>query len=225
MKKRGFTLIEILVVVFIIGLLASIIVVIMDKNRAAARDARRKADLRTIQNALESYYAINQVYPLWKTTMLPPNGKNCSNMSNWSYAERSWICYDTEIPNKLGETNKNFLKDRLVPLFFSNVPIDPNTDRDRYYAYVSTIDKDNIITPVKKVSAEGHIGDFGGKQNDGNYCGDINQPREYTSITHPGYYLALSSFDNKKDPAGNGCILGYHTGHYFLSSPLSTIEP
>jgi len=61
--RKGFTLIELLVVIFIIGLLASIVVVSVQAARTKARDAKRVADLKQIQNALESYNNANNQYP------------------------------------------------------------------------------------------------------------------------------------------------------------------
>lgn len=55
-SKKGFTLIEILVVVSIVGLLSSVFLVGLGGFRARGRDARRIADLRQVQNALEIYY-------------------------------------------------------------------------------------------------------------------------------------------------------------------------
>ncbi len=65
MKKnlKGFTLIEILIVVAIIGLLASVVLVGLGAFRTRGRDARRIADLRETQNALELYYTKYQRYP------------------------------------------------------------------------------------------------------------------------------------------------------------------
>ncbi len=62
-NKKGFTLIEVLVVIFIIGLLASVVLVGLGTFRARGRDARRIADLRSTQNILELYYAKNGEYP------------------------------------------------------------------------------------------------------------------------------------------------------------------
>jgi prepilin-type N-terminal cleavage/methylation domain-containing protein len=62
--KKGFTLVEILVVVAIIGILASIILVGLNSSRARARDTRRIADLQQVQNALELYFAANNYYPI-----------------------------------------------------------------------------------------------------------------------------------------------------------------
>ena len=70
--RQGFTLIELLVVIAIIGILASIISVSMTSARAKGRDAKRVADLRTLQLALETYYNDNTAFP---TTLgaLSPN--------------------------------------------------------------------------------------------------------------------------------------------------------
>lgn len=62
-KNSGFTIIEILVVIAIIGLLSAIVLVGLTSFRQRGRDARRVADLRQAQNALELYYAKNSVYP------------------------------------------------------------------------------------------------------------------------------------------------------------------
>jgi prepilin-type N-terminal cleavage/methylation domain-containing protein len=63
MKKEGFTLIEMLIVVAIIGLLSSVVLVGLGDVRKEARDARRLADIRQMQNALELYYSDKQNYP------------------------------------------------------------------------------------------------------------------------------------------------------------------
>ena len=62
-KPKGFTLIEMLIVITIIALLASIILVGMGSARAKARDSRRIADLHNVQNALELYFSKNGKYP------------------------------------------------------------------------------------------------------------------------------------------------------------------
>jgi len=61
--KKGFTLIEILIVVAIIGLLASVVLVGLGSFRSRGRDARRVSDLREVQNSLELYYFKNNSYP------------------------------------------------------------------------------------------------------------------------------------------------------------------
>lgn len=60
---KGFTLIEVLIVVSIIGLLTSATLLGLGGFRQTGRDARRISDVRQIQNALELFYAKNSVYP------------------------------------------------------------------------------------------------------------------------------------------------------------------
>ena len=55
-NNKGFTLIEMLVVIAIIGLLSSVVVIGLGGARSKARDARRIADIRSIQSALEVDY-------------------------------------------------------------------------------------------------------------------------------------------------------------------------
>ena len=63
MKKGGFTLIEILVVVAIISILVGSVLVGLGPAQRQGRDTRRIADLRQIQNALELYFAKCGYYP------------------------------------------------------------------------------------------------------------------------------------------------------------------
>ena len=58
-RPSGFTLIELLVVISIIGLLASVVLVSLNGARAKARNARRLADIKQLQTALELYYDTN----------------------------------------------------------------------------------------------------------------------------------------------------------------------
>lgn len=62
-QSKGFTLIELMVVIAIIGILASIISVSLISSKAKGRDAKRIADIKTIQLALETYYSDNASYP------------------------------------------------------------------------------------------------------------------------------------------------------------------
>ncbi len=64
MKNKGFTLIELLVVISIIGLLSTLSVVSLNSAREKARDAKRVADVRQVQTALELYFNDAQGYPI-----------------------------------------------------------------------------------------------------------------------------------------------------------------
>lgn len=62
-KRSGFTLVELLVVVAIIAILASIGMVLYATFSKNARDAKRQSDLKIIQSALEDYHADQLYYP------------------------------------------------------------------------------------------------------------------------------------------------------------------
>ncbi len=61
--KKGFTLIEILVVVTIIVLLTAVAVISYSTFLKQARDAKRKTDLGQISAALEMFRSNNDTYP------------------------------------------------------------------------------------------------------------------------------------------------------------------
>lgn len=62
--KKGFTLLELLVVIGIIAILVSIATVSYSSAQVRTRDARRRVDFAAMRDALEQYYAANgSVYP------------------------------------------------------------------------------------------------------------------------------------------------------------------
>lgn len=64
MNKSGFTLIEMLVVVAIIGILSTFVLTELTGVRGNVRDTKRIADIRIIQAALEAYYERMDSYPV-----------------------------------------------------------------------------------------------------------------------------------------------------------------
>lgn len=62
-NAKGFSLIELLVVVAIIGLLTAIAIPQFLSYRAHAVDSQMKSDLKNAALAMDSYFAENKVYP------------------------------------------------------------------------------------------------------------------------------------------------------------------
>lgn len=71
--SRGFTLIEVLVVIAIISVLAGAIAINSADSNKQARDEKRQADLRALQSALEMYKNKNGHYPA-----------GCNSAGSWS---------------------------------------------------------------------------------------------------------------------------------------------
>ena len=93
MKNRGFTLIEVLVVVMILGILAAIVVPrIMDRPDEAKRTAA-KVDIQSLVQALKLYRLDNGSYPTTEQGLLALVQKPTTNPApgNWKqggYLER-----------------------------------------------------------------------------------------------------------------------------------------
>lgn len=95
----GFTLIELLVVIAIIGVLASVVLASLNTARKKARDARRVADIKQIQLALELYFdSQGNTYPatvaaLVTNNYLPTEPKDPLTAAIYPYAFCSATSY------------------------------------------------------------------------------------------------------------------------------------
>ncbi len=68
----GFTLVELLIVIAIIGVLATVAFLALNRTRGKARDAKRISDVRQVQSALELYFndQVSPHYPIMAPRIL-----------------------------------------------------------------------------------------------------------------------------------------------------------
>lgn len=80
LKKRqsGFTIVELLIVIVVIGILATLVIVTFTGIQQKARDSQRQTDIQALDSHLESYYAQNGSYP--SLTVLTSTGWIGANM-------------------------------------------------------------------------------------------------------------------------------------------------
>jgi general secretion pathway protein G len=62
-KQGGFTLLELLIVIVIIGILALLIIPNITSAPKKARDTTRKTDITAVRKGLEEYFVNNNSYP------------------------------------------------------------------------------------------------------------------------------------------------------------------
>ena len=102
-NSSGFTILELLVAIAIIGLLAAVVLVSVGSARENSRDARRMADLKQLQLAVELYIQQNQEIP-------------CPSI--------------TEESQQIIDGPSNCLNGVLVPNYLPALPVDPQNGGD-----------------------------------------------------------------------------------------------
>src|SRR5262245_16629516 len=62
-KQQGFTIVELLIVIVVIGILAALVITTFTGIQQRARNTERETDIKAIHGQVEAYYAQNGRYP------------------------------------------------------------------------------------------------------------------------------------------------------------------
>lgn len=62
-KQQGFTIVELLIVIVVIGILAALVITTFTGIQQKGRNTKRQTDINTLHSHLEAYYAQNSKYP------------------------------------------------------------------------------------------------------------------------------------------------------------------
>ncbi len=142
--RKGFTLVELLVVISIISLLSSVVFASVNSAQRKGRDAARAANVKSLKMAMELYYDDNNGYP---TSNGSSNG---------------------DVP--LSDAT---LVSKLVPRYIPTMPALLVSDGDHYYGngvtsgvtagYDMLISSEgtNSINPCRSGTLPGNTGDWG----------------------------------------------------------------
>lgn len=145
-KYSGFTIVELLIVVVVIGVLAALVLNSFSSAQARARDTSRITKLNAIKKAIEGYYAENGRYPEIQDAKMVETSCG-SQTENWGHCDRA-----------------KQLADMLAPyISIEPTSLSQATQGNYYYHYTSQ-SSDNFQTYGVMVYLEGN-----GGQNDGGY--------------------------------------------------------
>lgn len=114
-NKRGFTLVELMVVIAIIGILTSIGIFAFLSSQQKSRDSRRKSDLSNVASALEMYNNDVGSYPLSGTGADEGTIKGCGDTT------KTVCAWGTSFANTTKAT------------YMIKLPVDPTSERTYYY--------------------------------------------------------------------------------------------
>jgi type II secretion system protein G len=165
-QQSGFTIVELLIVIVVIGILAAITIVAYNSVQVKARDSTRIAKVKSISKAIELYRADNDRYP----AIQDGNGRETtcgSQTENWGHCDRNQT---------------------LSALLAPYMKIDPTSLSDatqgNYYYFYTSQSSDNYQTYGLMVYLEGNSG-----QNDGGYFSnayEVGPKPSYCMSTYTG---------------------------------------
>lgn len=115
MKSRsssGFTVLEILIVLAVFGLLATLAVLSLNGARRAQRDAQRVSDVSVLRSALSQYWLEKAAYPVSEGINLGQPGTNADALAGTGFVARDLAA---------------------APVYLQAVPVGPKTNE--YYRY------------------------------------------------------------------------------------------
>lgn len=116
--KRGFTLVELLIVIAILAILSTLGINNFQTARIKARDISRKSDLATIAKTLEAYVNDYRQYPS------ASNGKiSCNGETNWGdpCVDAKGTIYAAKLPSDPGGYNYYYVKSGVTYTLYAHI--------------------------------------------------------------------------------------------------------
>lgn len=104
-RQAGFTLLELIIVVAIIGILAIIALPNLRNPRVRAQEAALKMDLRTMRDAIDQHYADKGHYPESLQTLVEEEYLRFLPLDPFTQSSETWIEVRAEYDEDAAETD------------------------------------------------------------------------------------------------------------------------
>lgn len=156
MNKKGFTLIELMIVMIILGILATIGFTSFQNSQKKGRDGRRKNDLRQVALALETYFNDYAKYPAGDAS-----GKimGCGDIQTPSVSACNW-----------GDKFK-FTLPANAPTYMIKLPKDPKGNWNYFYRYTGSGTGFQLYAGLENDQDPDYIAGYSGTQcSSGTLC-------------------------------------------------------
>jgi len=178
--KKGFTIIELLMTLLIVGLLAAGITIGINNSQMKSRDSRRVSDLQLLKKATSMYFLDHSVYPLHNDMLDPTqsvSGYDCGACT---------LAKSIQTVASVIVNNSTWGSVFVTNQYLNTAPYDPeNTKADifvdangenynspAYYAYVVGANSYKYITRLEQNVAL--VGDDGGTVSVGSNYDSVN---------------------------------------------------
>jgi type II secretion system protein G len=150
--SSGFTLIELIIVMAIMGLLIGVTASSFQTSRIKGKDAKRKSDLKQIGNALEGYLSDHGRYPTASANKIVACGGSGTSTCDWGSA----------------------FTDENGTVYMAQIPADPLNPTRAYQYLVSSDGKSYQLYAALENTQDSQIGSYPGKN-----CPDSTYPCTY----------------------------------------------
>ncbi len=216
-QMLGFTLIEVLVVVSLVGTFSTVALVSINEVRMMVRDSQRMKELESLATALELYYQDHDVYPQSTRGTCTTSAGNVSTCPPYAGARSDHAFILSENWN-----SADLLHTLVTEGYIHKLPVDP-LNRDGYwYAYRSSPDNQGYVILALKETGGGIL-KIGGPMG-GEAWRDVSGNGILTSLDTSMIMRTCGSMSGNtpETNAMNGCgqLMDYScSGLFELSSP------
>jgi len=150
-KEKGFSLVELLIVISIIGILATVVIMNMRGSETGAKEAKLKANLASMRQSLVAYHADHGFFP-------------CTT-NDWNYSgnEEDFKKQLTWFTDAKGNVSKNRSESYRFGPYLQEFPENPfytGTDPERGLKVQIDRTNDRILGELKKDIADAN-GNYG----------------------------------------------------------------